>query len=313
MFFTLLLFFSGFYILIKGAHFLIDGCSSLARRFNISNIVIGLLIAGIGTSIPEFSISFLANLSGQGDIGLGTIIGSNTFNILFILGVSALFFPITLKKEWVERDLTWNVIAVIFTMALTLPFGDGVLSRSEGLIMLAMFSFWLYVVIKYSNHADTEKEPMRILTLPLVLGLIAAGLAGVVIGGKWVVDGAVAIAHELGMREGLIGLTIIGIGTSLPEFTVTFLAAFRRQPGIAVGNIIGSNIFDFLVILGFGALVHPVIFPSELSVDILVTLLSALLLYGCMYVGRYYILKRWQGLLMLILYFVYLGHIFGKI
>lgn len=310
MFFQILIFFAGFYILIKGANFLVDGATTLARIFNISNIIIGLVIVGIGTSIPEFAVSFLANLTDKGGIGLGTIIGSNTFNILFILGISALIYPLVLKKDWVERDLTWNVIAVFAVAMLALPFGDGVISRGEGAIILSAFCFWLYIAVRHSKEtSENNRKQVKIMTLPLVLGLIFAGLVGVILGGKWVVDGASAIARELGASEGLIGLTIVGIGTSLPEFAVTFIAALKREPAIAVGNIIGSNIFDFFMILGFGALVRPIIFPPDMAEDIIVTVLSALILYGFMYVGQRYILERFQGLIMFILYIIYLGYI----
>lgn len=309
-FFPLLLFFAGFYILIKGANLLVDGSSSLARRFNISNIVIGLVIVGIGTSIPEFAISFLANLTGKGGIGLGTIIGSNTFNILFVLGVSALVVPLAFKTVWIERDLTWNIVAVFSAAIVALPFGDGTISRGEGVLMLIVFCLWLYIIVRHSHNVrEDDGRPVKIMTLPLILGLILAGLAGVILGGKWVVDGASVIARELGIGEGLIGLTIVGIGTSLPEFAVTFVAALRREPGIAVGNIIGSNIFDFLMILGFGALFRPIIFPPEMAADIMVTILSAVLLYGFMYSGRRYVLQRFQGFVMLLLYLAYLRYI----
>jgi cation:H+ antiporter len=314
MFFPILLFFAGFYILIQGANFLVDGASALARRFNIADIIIGLVIVGIGTSIPEFAVSFLANLTGRGEIGLGTIIGSNTFNILFILGASALVAPLTFKTIWVERDLTWNIVSVFSAAIFALPFGDGVISRGEGALMFVVFCLWLYITIRNSTEApEGGGRPIKIVTLPLILGLILAGLVGVILGGKWVVDGAAAIARELGVKEGAIGLTLVGIGTSLPEFAVTFVAALRREPGIAVGNIIGSNIFDFLMILGFGALVRPIVFPPGMAADIVVTILSAILLYGFMHLGRQHILRRSHGLIMLILYFWYLAHIIGKL
>lgn len=313
MLLTLLLFFLGFYILIKGADFLVDGAASFARRFNISSLVIGLVVAGIGTSIPEFAVSFLANLSGEGGVGLGTIIGSNTFNILFILGISALIFPLTFKPVWVERDFIWNIIAVFVVAALALPFGDGTLSRIDGLLMLALFFLWLYIVIKRSNEVAEDEEQVKIFTVPITVFFILAGFLGVILGGKWIVDGAVAIAEVLGTSEDIIGLTVVGVGTSLPELAVTFSAALKSQPGVAVGNIIGSNIFDFLMILGFGALIKPLAFPSGLFLDTAVTLISAALLYGFMYVGELYILKRWQGFFMVVLYCLYLGYIISRI
>lgn len=313
MFFSILLFFVGFYILIKGANFLVDGATALARRFNISRFVIGLVIAGIGTSIPEFAVFFIANLTGEASVGLGTLIGANTFDILFILGVTALFFTLPLKAEWVHRDLFWNMLAVLVALSFALPFGNGEISRLEGLAMLILFSLWLYLVVKKTNHQELESgEPLRNLAFPLALGLSLAGLVGVIFGGKWVVDGAVVIAQNLGLSEALIGLVIVGVGTALPELAVTFTAARRGQIGIAVGNIIGSNVFDFLAVLGFAALVKPVVFPSHLFFDILVTLFSAALLYGLMFVGEPYKLKRWQGLFLALLYIAYLFFVFWR-
>jgi cation:H+ antiporter len=305
---TLLLFFGGFFILIKGADLLVRGASDIARRFGISSFVIGLVIVGIGTSIPEFAISFIANLSGEGDMGIGTIVGSNTFNILFLLGAAALFSPLVFKQEWVDRDLLWNVLAVFVVAAFALPFGDGMISRPEGFFMLALFVFWLYIVIRRTNH--TAEEVPKDIVFPISITLILAGLAGVIVGGKWVVDGAVVIAQELGMSEELVGLTIVGIGTSLPELAVTFVAAAKRQNALAIGNIVGSNIFDFLLILGLGAVVKPIVFSTELSFDVVVTMLSAAILYGFMYIQDRYVLKRWQGLFLIMLYVVYLVYVF---
>lgn len=302
----------GFYILIKGANFLVEGASSIARRFKISNLVIGLVIAGIGTSIPEFSITFIANLIGETEIGLGAIIGSNTFNILFILGLTALIFSLKLQPVWVQRDLLWNIIAVFITISFAISGGE--LDRLEGLAMLLIFSFWLYTIVKNSNeeNIDTASGSFRELTFPLAVVLTVAGLAGVILGGKWVVDGAAVLTGMLGISGTLIGLTLVGLGTSIPEILVTIVAAYKDQPGIALGNIIGSNIFDFLMILGFGALVKPI--PATLSIlpDAVVTMLAASLLYGFMFVGENYVLKRWQGLVMVFLYLIYLGFILGR-
>lgn len=306
MLLTLSLFLIGFYILIKGANFLVDGSTSLARKFNISNLVIGLVIAGIGTSIPEFAISFLANITGESGVGLGTVIGSNTFNILFILGFSALFFPLKLKADWVKRDLSWNIVSVIVAIFFAYVIGFGEISRIEGAAMLALFVIWLYIVIKKSNDATEYPEQIRIIAFPLAAGLIFAGLVGVILGGKWVVDGGVEIAKTLGASNALIGLTIVGIGTSLPELAVSFVAAYKKQPGIAVGNIIGSNIFDFLMILGFGALVKPVMAPASLLPDMIITAISAALLLAVMFVGEKYTLRRWEGFIFILLYAAYL-------
>ncbi len=306
MLITLPLFLIGFYILIKGANFLVSGSTYLARKFNISNIVIGLVIAGIGTSIPEFAVSFLANITGKSGVGLGTIIGSNTFNILFILGVSALFFPLKFKADWVKRDFSWNIFSVLVAILFAYIVGFGEISRVEGATMLALFLIWLYIAIKKSNEVADNQEQIRTMAFPLAAILIFAGLVGVILGGKWVVDGGIEIAKTLGASNALIGLTIVGIGTSLPELAVSFIAAYKKQPGIAVGNIIGSNIFDFLMILGFGAMFKPIISPASLLPDMIITALATTLLFASMFVGEKYTLKRWEGLVFILLYAAYL-------
>lgn len=305
---SIFLFLVGFYILIKGANWLVGGASSLAVRLGVSNFVIGLVIVGIGTSIPEFATFFVGHLSGENEIALGTIIGSNTFNILFILGLSSLVVPLVFKPNWVKRDLLWNIIAVSVPLVLIIS-SDWLLTRWSGLFMLVLFAWWMIAVIKKPNEEASGEKSLQVIALSVSAGLILAGLLGVILGGKWVVDGAVEIAKLAGVSERLIGLTIIGIGTSLPELSVTFMAALRRQPGIAIGNIIGSNIFDFLMILGVGAMFKPILFPLDIGVDMVITLLSAAALYGFMYIGERFILKRWQGLLLVIFYILYLAYI----
>lgn len=308
MAYSVILFIIGFYILIKGASLLVGGASSLAKKLSISNFLIGLIIAGIGTSIPEFAAFLTGHLSGENEIALGTIIGSNTFNILFILGLSSIAVPLAFKPHWVQRQLIWNIAAVLVPMALAI-FSGGLLTWRAGLLMLILFAWWMVAAIKKSNEATPEEKPLRIFALPISVGLILAGLLGVILGGKWVIDGAAHITQLLGVSERFTGLIIVGIGTSLPEFMVTFVAAIKRQPGIAIGNIIGSNIFDFLMILGVGALFKPVLFPSTLVIDMAITVFSAAILYGFMYMGERFILKRWQGLIMVIFYILYLAYI----
>ncbi|MEK7560173.1 MAG: calcium/sodium antiporter [Patescibacteria group bacterium] len=304
---TIFLFFLGFYILVKGAGFLVDGAVSFAKRLNISHIVIGLIIVGIGTSIPEFAISFIANLSSEQEIGLGTVIGSNTFNILFILGLCAILFPLTLKEIWVRRDLLWNMVSVAIAGALAL---DGKISGLDGLIMLIIFIFWiLHVTKEGKNDHDGSEESFHVVAIPIAILMMLAGFLGTILGGKWVVDGAVEFAKSFGLNETIIGLTIVGIGTSLPELAVSLVAAYKKQPGIAVGNVIGSNIFDFLMILGTSALFKPIIFPKNLFFDTAITLFSAILLYIFMFTGERHTLKRFEGFLFLVLYIAYLLYI----
>lgn len=316
MFITIVLFFVGFYILIKGSNFVTDGASLLATKLNISTWVIGLLIVGIGTSIPEFSISVISNLLGEGEIAFGTIIGSNTFNILFILGASAILFPLTFKKRWVRRDLVSNIFAIIIASLAgiysLLGKSDFIISRIEGFIMLILFCIWVYYSLKKPDDTSTDNIDNRVtlaFTLPVMVFMILAGLIGVILGGKWVVDGAIEIAKNLGMSEKLIGLTIVGIGTSLPELAVSLSAAYKKQVGIAVGSIIGSNIFDFLMILGFSAVLSPVVLNPELYIDVFVTLMSAAVLAALMFLGKRYVLTRPKGVLLIAVYILYLVYL----
>lgn len=306
---TLILFVVGFYILIKGANLLISGASSIARFFNISQWAIGIIIVGIGTSIPELAINIAGVFNGT-EVGLGTVIGSNTFNILFILGLSALISPLLIKREWVSRDFTFNIFAIaIAGVMIYLPIlGDRTfvgISRSEGIFLLILFLTWA----TYIGTRKTElikKVDYRAFAFFTSTVMVATGLIGVFFGGRWIVSGAELIAQSIGISDYLIGLTIVGIGTSIPELTVSLVAAFRKNAGIAIGNIIGSNIFDFLGILGIVATLRPLTVAGDVQFDILVTFASAVLLLVAVFIGRRNVLKRWEGAVFLLLYFLYL-------
>lgn len=310
------LFLLGFYVLIKGAGYLVDGASAVARKLRMSEWLIGLTIVGIGTSIPEFAVTFFSNLTNAAPLGIGTIVGSNTANILFILGVAAIIFPFGLKQEWVRRDLPWNVGAVLAVIAVTYG-ADRVLGRDlaidrfEGLILFALFAIWLAIAIKNGNREpDAGVETVRLMALPFSILMIAGGVVGVVFGGNWVVESASRIAASLGFSRAFIGLTIVGLGTSLPELVVTFTAALRKHSAMAIGNIIGSNVFDFLFILGMTAMVRPMPFPSAMGFDIMVTALAAVMLLAAARIGRKYVLERWQGAVLAIAYVAYLIFLF---
>lgn len=313
MFITTILFLIGFYILLKGSDLIIDGSSALARRLGISSWVIGLIIVGIGTSIPEFSITMVANFSGRESMALGTIIGSSTLNILFIIGISALIFPLTFKRGWIERDLIWNIFAVFVTVffALYSFLGDGSfgISRIEGIIMLSLFILWAYLSIKRPDDTEVEERLLKAFALPTIIIMILAGLAGILIGGNWVVDGAIAIAKDLGISEKLIGLTILGIGTSMPELFVCLVAAYKKRVSLAVGTIIGSNIFSFFMILGLASVSSPIIFPQILYTDIIVALASAILLLSLMFVGEKRTINRKKGAFLVVLYILYIVYL----
>jgi len=313
MFTQIFLFIAGFWLLLKGADILTDRAAEIAKRLQISSFLIGILIVGIGTSIPELIVMVFSNLQGTSAIGVGTIIGSNTFNILFILGVSAMISPLILTKNQVWRHLVFNISAVAI-VALLIWFRitelQG-LSRPDGFLLLMLFFFWMYYLYVFRKDATMEgyadaRSHSHFSNLLFIVG----GLIGIIIGGDWVTQSSVAIAKFLGMKESVIGLTIVGLGTSLPELSASAVAAYKKNYGIAVGNIIGSNIFDFLMILGLASAMKPIPITDPLFFDLIVTILSATLLFAAMFIGQKYVLKRWQGFVLVFLYIAYLIYLF---
>ncbi|KKU14968.1 hypothetical protein A3A20_00590 [Candidatus Wolfebacteria bacterium RIFCSPLOWO2_01_FULL_45_19] len=305
MFLTITIFLVGFYILVKGAEILIEGASSIAYKFGISTFIIGITIAGIGTSLPEFGIAFLANLAGEAGIAVSTVIGSNIFDLLFVLGAAAMLVPLVMRQEWIKSGLAWNM-AVALLVGLFAYFGT--LNWFGGLIMISIFAFWIYKLsedAKVMNN-DKETERPRVNKLSFSLGMVVVGMAGILLGSRWVVDGAVEFAQALGISQALIGLTIISIGTSIDELVISMVAAFRQKMGLAVGNIIGSTIFNFLMVFGLSAVVAPIIFPRELLFDFAFFAFSSALLYFLMRRGKEeHILSRLEGLSLIFLYFLY--------
>ncbi|MDP2629735.1 MAG: calcium/sodium antiporter [Candidatus Harrisonbacteria bacterium] len=305
---SLILFLFGLFILVGGANLLVSNALGIARRFNISPMVAGLLIVGVGTSIPELSITLVSNFTGNGEIGIGTIIGSNIFNLLIILSLAALIFPLKIKDHWIKRDMKWNVLAVVLVMALLFPFlGEtATIGRLEGLLLLSLFAVWAVQVFRSPRSQENNAPSVRILALPLGILMIMAGIVGVVLGGKWVVGGALALAQLFSVSPSIIALFIVGIGTSLPELVVSLVAALKRETGIVVGNIVGSNIFDFFMILGAASLMKPLSFDSSLILDLAVGLLAASLILLFLFVGERYTITRVKALLALGLYFLYI-------
>lgn len=305
---SLILFVLGFYILIKGAQLLIRGAVSLARVFNVSNWFIGAFVISIGTSIPELSINIASTFTGN-NIGLATIIGSNIFNIFVILGLSAIFYPLVMRREWVVKDAFFNIV-FIFIATVMILFSvvgesfDGI-ARGEGLILLSIFFVWVWFLFHRKSSVEEETD-IEVVTLFAAFIMVVLGIVGVFIGGQWVVDGAVTVALLLGAEPAFVGLTIIAIGTSLPELTVSLVALSRGSTSIAIGNILGSSIFSFLGVLGITALINPIVVLPGIQFDIFVVLTAAVLFFTLMLVGRRYTLSRPEGVLFLMLYFSYI-------
>jgi cation:H+ antiporter len=310
MLLTFVLFIIGFIILIKGAGILVDGASSIARLLGISSWIIGLTIVGVGTSIPEFAISLFANIVEKSGISLGTIVGSNTFNLLVITGVSALISPLFLKRKWVVTDLVINIASVLVFLFFTL---DGQVERWEGLVLIGLFAAWIIFITHSENKIEEIEEKngrgVPVFTLPISIVMMVAGLIGVYFGGNWVVNGAAALAKIIGATETFIALTVIAIGTSLPELVVSAAAAYKRNPALAIGNIIGSNIFDFLGIIGIVSLVRPMIISQKGVIDTVVTLAAAGVVLLLSLMGKRFHISRKQGLLMIVLYLIYFAYL----
>lgn len=307
---TYILFIIGFVFLIKGADLLVDGSSSIAKKFGVSNLVIGLTIVAFGTSAPELVVNILASIKGSTELAIGNVVGSNLSNILLILGISAIIFPLALKRNTVWKGIPLSLLAVIVvgTMAndaLLDGRGFSELTRIDGIVLISFFLIFIYYTFGISK-VEGEDERIQKYKLPVAILMVLIGLAGLTLGGKWIVDGAIFMATKWGVSEALIGLTIVAIGTSLPELATSAMAAYRKKEDIAVGTIVGSNIFNMLWVLGISSIIRPLDFSLALNFDIGMVVLATFLLFIFMMVGKKQILQRWQGIIFVLFYVAYL-------
>ena len=307
-----LLLITGFLLLIKGADWLVKGASSLAKKFGISEIIIGLTIVAFGTSAPEMVVNSVASAEKLNNLVLGNVLGSNNFNLLFILGITALIKPLHVQLNTIKKEIPFSLFAGLLLWILILdPLITGksaFISRPDSFILLAVFSFFIWYVFKSMKEGKDEQTiPETNEKLFKLIFLIIIGFTGLIIGGKLVVDKAVIIAREYGMSERLIGLTIISIGTSLPELATSVVAAYKGNSDLAIGNVIGSNIFNILFILGISGLIYPINFNPEFNIDLMVFLGATSLLLLSMLTGKKRILDRWEGLIFLLAYIGYIG------
>lgn len=299
----------GFVLLIKGADFFVEGASSLAARMNIPPIVIGLTIVAFGTSTPELIVSILASISGSSDIALGNVVGSNIVNILLILGIAGIIYPLHTQKNTVWKEIPFSLLAAVLLMIAANDFiidgSENVLSRVEGLVMLLFFVIFLVYILGIAKSDKSSAGEIKQLTKAKTNIYLIIGLIAVVAGGKLVVDNAIIIARALSLSEKLIGLTIVAIGTSLPELVTSAVAARKKMSDIAIGNIVGSNIFNIFFILGTSLIINPIRFESALNFDLMVLLAASLALFITMFTGKSRVLDRWEAVVMLITYIAY--------
>ncbi|MFH1401990.1 MAG: calcium/sodium antiporter [Parcubacteria group bacterium] len=314
MIISFILFIVGLGLLIKGAGYLVDGASSLAKKIGVSTLVIGLTVVAFGTSMPELIVNIFASVKGAADIAVGDIIGSNIFNILFILGVTAVFFPLIVKKDTVRKEIPLALLAVILVaiMANDKIIDGGTfsaLTRIDGWVLISFFAIFLYYVFGISKVGAGSNADVKIYSMSVSFLMIVGGSVGLIVGGKLIIDAAVVIARILGVSEALIGLTIVAAGTSLPELATSAVAAYKKNPDIAVGNIVGSNIFNVFFILGISALIRPLPLSPVLNSDFLVAIFATFLLFIFMFIGKRRILKRWQGAVFVFIYVIYIAHL----
>ena len=294
-------------MVVFGADFLVDGASAIARKAGISEFVIGLTIVGFGTSCPELVVSVTGALEGNSDVSIGNVVGSNIFNSLLILGLTAVLAPIAITSENKKRDIPLTIgvtlLLALLGMKSTL-FGVGTdsLSRVEGIVFLLLFAGYIFLCFKFDDGSaqqpsDDGKKPMGI---PKALIAVAGGLAGLIFGGEFFVDSATSLARRIGVSDKFIAITLLAGGTSLPELATCVVAAAKKKGQLALGNILGSNVFNILLILGTSAVIHPLSLASMNMVDMGVLLLSALLIFTACYTGKKNVLDRFDGAILLL-------------
>ncbi len=314
-----LLFVIGFFVLVFGAEWLIDGSSKLAKKLGISQLIIGLTIVAFGTSLPEFIVSMFAISEGADALAISNILGSNVANTLLVLGIVALIAPLTIRRAVVWRDVIFGVFAAVMLGVLVVDklLGDSAgfvgLSRVDGLILISYFVIFLYytfrrtVTSKKPRRTAEEEATISKIKVPSTLLKIAIGSAGLFLGGKWIVEGAITIASDLGVSNGLIGLTVVAIGTSLPELAASISAVRRKKVDIAIGNVVGSNLFNILWVLGFTASISPLTFEPQQIFDTGVVIAVSMILFAVLIFGRHkHLISRTSGAIFLSLYVIYL-------
>ncbi|MEX0844742.1 MAG: calcium/sodium antiporter [Balneolaceae bacterium] len=303
--------FIGLVFLIKGADWLVEGATSLAKKYNISDLAIGLTIVAFGTSAPELVINVMGSMEGHHEIVFANVIGSNNFNLLVILGISGLITPLIVQSSTVWKEIPLSLVAAVLLFVLANDFWSPdsyTVSRFDGFIFLALFVGFIYYVYRQLSSDSAEiTTPEKQFSQLKIWSFIILGLGGLVLGGRLVVNNAIEIATVLGVSEKIIGLTIIAAGTSLPELATSIVAAMRKNVDIAVGNIIGSNIFNIFLILGVSSLVNPVHFNPSFNSELYLLGGGTLLLFIAMFTGQKKKLDRWEAALLLVIFVAYTG------
>ncbi|WP_195947411.1 calcium/sodium antiporter [Paraclostridium bifermentans] len=308
----------GFALLIKGADVFVEGASSIAKRFNVPPMLIGLTIVAMGTSAPEAAVSISSSIAGQNDMSIANVVGSNFFNILIVLGVSAIIAKLPVEKNTIKKDTPF----LVFISALLIILGFNFkISRFDGLVLLLLFVFFLVSMIKSNlgqQSSDVsggesaiaieavEASESEVSSLPKTIVICIVGIVGIVWGGDLVVDSATKIATAFGMSANLVGLTIVAMGTSLPEFVTSVIAVRKGETEIAIGNVIGSNIFNILLVLGLAAVIHPMTISMFALIDTIFMTLITVLLY--IFMKKNNCLNKVHGFIFIVIYIAYMAY-----
>ena len=313
----ILILLGGLALILFGANWLVDGSSSIAKKFGISEFVIGLTIVGIGTSTPEMVVSFLSAFQGKADMAIGNIVGSNIFNTLMILGVTALIAPLTITKSNLKRDIPLNIFVTVLLILLGMNFtifglGQDQLSRIDGAILLAIFAWYLYTSFK-SDTADEDGEGIKEYKTGISALLIVAGLGALIAGGKLFVNSATELAKMFGVSDKFIAITVMAAGTSMPELATCVVAALKGRGQLALGNVLGSNISNILLILGGSALICPLSFGGMTYVDLGIVLVSAIFILASAYMFKKKQLDRFEGIVLLLMEAGYMWYLIANL
>ena len=313
----------GFVALVKGADWLVDGASAIAKRFGISDLVIGLTVVAFGTSMPEFVVNMVSVAEGSTDLAITNIVGSNIINTFVILGLTALVYPIVSQKRSRDFDIPMSIIAgvlVLIFVAVQLPFGEAGkgIGHLGGGVLLAFFCYFLYNTFRNAKEGvkelksegvkELKSEGVKELTIQRAIGLIIGGLVGLVVGGELIVKSAVDLATRMGVSEAIIGLTIVALGTSLPELATSVIAAAKHNSDIAIGNVFGSNIFNVFFVLGTSAAIHPLPAYEGIELDACMAAMGSIIVWLAVKTDKDRKVQRWAGALLLIVYGGYLAY-----
>ena len=312
---NILLLLVGLGLVVLGADWLVNGASSIARRAGISEFVIGLTIVGFGTSCPELVVSLSGAIEGNSDISVGNVVGSNIFNVLFILGLTAMVLPVgmTDKNRRIDIPITLGVTILLVILGITGSMSGPGISRWEGVLMLLVFSAYLFYCFKSDSKDEFSETQQATLSITKSIALTLTGLAGLIFGGDLFVDSATALARQIGVSDKFIAVTILAGGTSLPELATSLVAAIKGKEQLALGNILGSNVFNAMMILGLSSVITPLSFASMTIVDIITLVLSAVLLLIWAYTGHKNRIDRREGAAMLLCYVAYNVFLFSRL